>query len=72
MIDKNTGAIVVELKDMGIPFNPLKKEEVSPPTDLHSQEIGGLGIHFIKKMVDTIEYFYQEGNNILRLTKKIK
>ena len=58
-------------KDTGIPFNPLEKEEVSPPKDLSSQEIGGLGIHFIKKMVDSINYSYKDGSNTLILTKKI-
>lgn len=70
-LDDSGEHIVVELKDRGVPFNPLEKEEVSPPQDLASQEIGGLGIHFIKKMVDLIDYRYQDGANILLLSKKI-
>ncbi|MCH9616971.1 MAG: Serine-protein kinase RsbW [Chlamydiia bacterium] len=71
-LDENKKMIIVKLKDMGIPFNPLEKEEVTPPTDIASQEIGGLGIHFIKKLVDTIEYTYIDGANILTLTKMIR
>ena len=71
MLDESQNNIVVHLKDKGIPFNPLEKEEVSPPKDLASQEIGGLGIHFIKKMVDLIDYSYEDGTNILILSKKI-
>ena len=70
-VDEAGDHIVVLLKDRGLPFNPLEKEEVSPPKDLASQEIGGLGIHFIKKMVDMIDYERQDGANVLVLSKKI-
>jgi serine/threonine-protein kinase RsbW len=72
MLDDSKETIIVKLKDTGIPFNPLEKEEVSPPTDISNQEIGGLGIHFIKKLVDLMEYTYSENTNILTLTKYIK
>ena len=70
-LDDDRGHIVVKLMDRGVPFNPLEKEEISPPKDLATQEIGGLGIHFIKKMVDLIDYSYLDGTNILVLSKKI-
>lgn len=70
-LDDSKENIVVYLKDRGIPFNPLEKEEVSPPKDLDSQKIGGLGIHFIKKMVDLIDYKFENGENTLILIKKI-
>ena len=35
------------------------------------REIGGLGIFITKKTMDTLSYTYENGNNILTMTKKI-
>jgi sigma-B regulation protein RsbU (phosphoserine phosphatase) len=64
--------ILITVKDDGIAFNMLEKEL---PADLKKssdeREIGGLGIHFIKTLADSIEY-RREGNfNILHIVKKI-
>jgi serine/threonine-protein kinase RsbW len=41
-------------------------------TDLDSINIGGLGIHLIKKMVDDVNYKRSNGKNKVMLRKKIK
>jgi len=33
--------------------------------------VGGLGIHFARKMMDMMEYERAEGQNILRIRKNI-
>jgi serine/threonine-protein kinase RsbW len=65
--DKET--LVVQVEDDGIPFNPLEAadHEVSP--DLDSINIGGLGIHLVKKMMDAIDYQRVKGKNRLILKK---
>ncbi len=61
--------IMIEFRDEGIPFNPVS----APPPDLSqpavSREIGGLGIHLVKNMVDGISYEYRDGRNILTIRK---
>ena len=52
--------------DSGNPFNPLKVEEPKPGTEL---EIGGLGIHFVRNMVDEMSYEYKNGQNVLTVSK---
>jgi serine/threonine-protein kinase RsbW len=56
----------------GIPFNPLdvKGHEISQ--DLNSINIGGLGIHLIKKMMDDIVYQRFEGKNKIILKKCVE
>ncbi len=60
--------IIFVVKDKGIAFNPL---ENPVPVDLHSsleeREIGGLGIHYILKMTDSVTYERRDGWNILTL-----
>ena len=66
------GELEMYIKDQSPEFNLLK---VPPPNDLSKpvseRKIGGLGIHFIKKMMDRIEYQRKDNSNILILYKKI-
>lgn len=57
------------LTDRGIPFNPVLKS--SPRTDLSVEErgIGGLGIHFVKQVMDELIYEHSNGENVLMMKK---
>jgi anti-sigma regulatory factor (Ser/Thr protein kinase) len=55
---------------LGNPFNSLARDEVDTDKPIEEREIGGLGIHFIKKLTDTQSYEYKDGKNVLMLTKK--
>ena len=62
--------VALQFVDTGIPFNPL---EVPPPDldkPLLERDIGGLGIHFVKQVMDEAAYSYVDNRNILTLTKK--
>ncbi|MBT8365996.1 MAG: ATP-binding protein [Deltaproteobacteria bacterium] len=65
--DKET--LVVEVEDDGKPFNPLDAACPEESQDLDSINIGGLGIHLIKKMMDDINYQRVRGKNKLILKK---
>lgn len=62
---------IIEFVDCGTPYNPLEKEE--PNTKLLTEErnVGGLGIYMAKKMMDSMEYHYEDGKNFLIITKQI-
>ncbi|QHQ62577.1 SpoIIE family protein phosphatase [Anaerocolumna sedimenticola] len=62
--------IILRFTDNGYPYDPTKKPD--PDTNLSAEErdIGGLGIFIVKKSMDTLEYEYQDGLNILTLTKQ--
>ncbi|MBX7067232.1 MAG: ATP-binding protein [Parachlamydiales bacterium] len=51
--------------DHGPPFNPLDAEPVDPNLPLEEREIGGLGIHFIRKCVDLVHYERKHEKNVL-------
>ena len=52
-------------------FNPL----TVPPPDLtqplEERELGGLGIHFVKSLMDSVQYRRQRGRNHVRLKKRL-
>jgi serine/threonine-protein kinase RsbW len=66
---KEQETLVVQVEDDGKPFNPLEATGPEVSQDLDSIDIGGLGIHLVKKMMDAIDYQRVEGKNRLVLKK---
>ena len=60
-------AICMEISDGGVPFNPLQQQEADLDVPLEERKIGGLGIHLIKEIMDSVAYEYREGKNLLKL-----
>ena len=60
-------AIRMEIRDTGTPFNPLQQQEADLDVSLEERKIGGLGIHLIKEIMDSVAYEYREGCNVLEL-----
>ena len=69
--DENERLMTLVIKDSGVPFNPLERAEPDISLSADEREIGGLGIFITKKTMDTVSYTYENGNNILTMTKKI-
>lgn len=62
--------VKIELRDKGIPYNPLMsppKVDVKAP--LEQRTLGGYGIFFILKIMDEVDYRRENDLNILTLTK---
>lgn len=71
-VKKEGNLLLIELKDWGVPFDPLSYyKKVDVTASLEELPIGGLGIFFIKKMVDEMRYRYHENCNELTLIKKL-
>ena len=70
-LDKDTLILTIELRDAGVPFNPLDREDPDITLSAEEREVGGLGIFLCKQMMDSLSYRYEDGNNILTMTKKI-
>ena len=58
-------------RDTGIPFNPLDRPDPDITLAAKDRDIGGLGIFLTKKYMDSIEYRYENGENILSMKKMI-
>ena len=71
-LDQDTLVLTIELRDAGVPFNPLEMEDPDTLLPAEERNIGGLGIFLCKKMMDSIRYRYEDGNNVLTMTKKIQ
>lgn len=61
--------IEMEFEDRGREFNPLEVAEPDLETPIENRQLGGLGIHLVKKMVDVAAYRREGDKNILLLRK---
>jgi anti-sigma regulatory factor (Ser/Thr protein kinase) len=59
----------ITITDTGIPFNPLDAPPPNLTASLADRPIGGLGIHLVRSLMDSIEYKREGGENRLRLRK---
>ena len=69
--DAQSRTITFRMTDRGVPFDPLKKPDPDITLSAEDREIGGLGIFITKKTMNSVEYAYENGENILTMTKKI-
>lgn len=61
--------VEMEFEDRGREFNPLEVDEPNLETAIEDRQLGGLGIHLVKKMVDVAQYRREGDRNILLLRK---
>lgn len=58
------------ITDCGTPFDPTAKEDVDTTLSAEERPIGGLGIHLVRQLMDSITYERIDGKNVLTLRKK--
>ncbi len=71
VLDWSPEALTIDIIDNGRPFDPFSE---APPPDLESavdeRPIGGLGVHFVKTMMDEARYRREDEKNHVTLVKR--
>ncbi len=72
-VDKIDSNVTISLTDFDVdPFDVTERRDVDIESPLTERKVGGLGLHLIKKMVDSIEYDYSDRQSKITFTKGIK
>ena len=67
-----SGVAYITIKDWGKSFNPLVHEEVLQETEPLEEVVeGGLGIFFLKKLMDEMTYERVGDQNVLKIKKSL-
>lgn len=65
-------ALRVDIKDWGVPFNPLGRDEPDTEASMDERGIGGWGIHLAVVMTDAIAYAREDEANVLSVLFKLE
>lgn len=60
--------VEVSLIDTARAFDPFEAPAADTTSALEERAIGGLGIHFVKTLIDEVSYRRDEGRNVITLT----
>jgi serine/threonine-protein kinase RsbW len=64
-------AIEATIEDDGVPFNPLESAAPDTSAPLRERRIGGIGLRFVKNLMNEVSYNRVGGHNRLVLRKKL-
>lgn len=62
----------VEIRDAGNTFDPSKIKTPNTKSPLSKRTIGGLGIFFMRKLMDKVEFSHDTAGNVTRMHKKLR
>ena len=65
-------AVIIQFLDQGAPYNPLERQDPDVNCPIEDRALGGLGIFIVKNSMDSIDYEYRDGKNILTIRKNIE
>ncbi len=63
--------LVAEIQDDAKPFDPRSAPAAPPDGTLQSRQVGGLGVHFVKTLVDEMGYIRRGRYNLVKITKRL-
>jgi anti-sigma regulatory factor (Ser/Thr protein kinase) len=63
--------LTVTLRDDGTPFDPFGRDAPDTTLSVEDRQIGGLGLHLVKQLMDQVSYQRQEGHNVVVLVKQL-
>jgi anti-sigma regulatory factor (Ser/Thr protein kinase) len=70
-LSTDNGELLIRIADRGKEYNPLLREDPDVTLPAEERPIGGLGVHFCKKLTDAQSYERRDGCNVLTLRKKL-
>jgi sigma-B regulation protein RsbU (phosphoserine phosphatase) len=63
--------LIFTISDSGIAFDPTQAPEADTTLSAEERAIGGLGIHLVRQLMDSVTYEHVEDKNILTLVKNL-
>ncbi len=65
------GLLCVEIQDDAMPYNPLETPEPDLEIPFEDREIGGMGVHLMRSLMDELAYKREGEHNVLLMKKRI-
>ena len=65
------GVLAAQVEDDGHAFNPLEAPAPDIDATIEDRPIGGLGIHLVRSVMDSVEYRRDDGRNVFIMKKRL-
>jgi serine/threonine-protein kinase RsbW len=65
---RDNNSLILEIADAGRPFDILSLPDPDITLGIEERSAGGLGIHFIRTLSDSVSYRRENDRNVLRMT----
>jgi sigma-B regulation protein RsbU (phosphoserine phosphatase) len=65
------GALHVTISDDGRPFNPFEIKAPDTTLSLEEREIGGLGVHLVRSVMDEVSYERKGERNVISMNMRV-
>lgn len=63
--------LTAQVEDDGYAFNPLEAPVPDTGASIEERPIGGLGIHLVRSVMNSVEYRREDGRNVLIMKKRL-
>jgi len=70
-VQLDAGVMTVTVDDDGIAFDPLGRDAPDVSSGVEEREIGGLGIHLVRTLMDEMSWERRGERNVLVLIKRV-
>lgn len=60
--------LAIEFRDRGTPFDPLTVGAPALDAPIEDRAVGGLGLHLVHELAESLSYVREEPYNVLRVT----
>lgn len=64
--------VIGSVRDDTAPFDPLSRGPADIAADIDERAIGGLGIHLVREMTESVAYAREDGHNVLTFSIDLK
>lgn len=64
--------LVIELSDDAKPYDPTAAPHPDIDAPIEKRPIGGLGVHFVRELMDGFRYRRTDGRNVVTLTRETR
>jgi serine/threonine-protein kinase RsbW len=64
------GELVITIHDQAQPFDPSEVPAPNMNVSIDELKVGGLGLYFMRQVMDAVEFSYEDGGNKLVLVKR--
>ncbi len=63
--------LTAQVEDDGVYFDPLRRADPDITLPIEKRSVGGLGLFFVRKVMDELSYSREAGRNRLSMAKRV-